>query len=53
MCKGIGSWVRHCVTSWKVAGLIPESFIGTFYSLVIFAPTVTLGVEKINRSEYR
>jgi hypothetical protein len=25
------SWLRHCATSWKIAGLIPDSVIGIFY----------------------
>jgi hypothetical protein len=25
------SWLRHCATSWKVAGLIPDSVIGIFH----------------------
>ena len=53
MCKGVDSWLRHCVTSWKVAGLIPEGFIGTFYSLGISAPPMTLWSNQTNRSEYR
>jgi hypothetical protein len=27
------SWLRHCATSWKVAGLIPDGVIGIFYFL--------------------
>jgi len=23
-------WLRHCATSWKVAGLIPDCVIGDF-----------------------
>jgi hypothetical protein len=26
-----GSWLRHCATSRKVAGSIPEGVIGIFY----------------------
>ena len=25
------SWLRHCATSWKVAGSIPDSVIGVFH----------------------
>ena len=25
------SWLRHCATSWKVTGLIPDSVIGIFH----------------------
>jgi hypothetical protein len=24
-------WLRHCATSWKVTGLIPDDVIGTFH----------------------
>jgi hypothetical protein len=26
------SWLRHCATNWKIAGLIPEKVIGTFFN---------------------
>ena len=25
------SWLRHCATSWKVAGSIPEGVVGIFH----------------------
>ena len=25
------SWLRHCATSWKVAGSIPDDVIGIFH----------------------
>ena len=25
------SWLRHCATSWKVAGSIPDGFSGIFH----------------------
>ena len=25
------SWLRHCATSWKVAGSIPDGVIGIFH----------------------
>ena len=25
------SWLRHCATSWKVAGLIPHGVIGIYH----------------------
>jgi hypothetical protein len=28
---GGGSWLRHCATSWKVTGLIPDGVTGIFH----------------------
>jgi hypothetical protein len=27
---GFCSWLRHCATSWKVAGSVPDEVIGFF-----------------------
>jgi hypothetical protein len=27
----LGSWLRHCATSWKVSGSIPDGVIGIFH----------------------
>jgi hypothetical protein len=27
----VAQWSRHCVTSWKVAGSIPDGFIEIFH----------------------
>jgi hypothetical protein len=29
------SWLRHCATSWKVVGSIPDGVTGTFIDLVL------------------
>ena len=38
------SWLRHCTTSWKVMGLIPDGVIGFFISLNPSSRTVALGL---------
>jgi hypothetical protein len=30
---GLCSWLRHCATSWKVAGSIPDGVIRIFYCI--------------------
>jgi len=30
--RRLGSWLRHCATSWKVAGSIPFGVTGIFHS---------------------
>jgi hypothetical protein len=52
MYKEVGSWLSHCATSRRIAGLIPEGFIETFYSLNLSARPITLGSNQTNRSEY-
>jgi hypothetical protein len=37
------SWLRHCATSWKVTGSIPDGVIGIFYWLNPSGHTVALG----------
>jgi hypothetical protein len=37
------SWLRHCATSRKVAGSIPDGVIGIFYSLNPSRRTMALG----------
>jgi len=45
------SWLRHCATSWKVAGSIPDGVIGIFHW---HNPSSRPGVESVsNRNEYR
>jgi hypothetical protein len=48
LCLGWGrrwhSWLRHCATSWKVAGSIPNGFIGIFHWHNPFSRTMTLGL---------
>ena len=29
------SWLRHCATSWKVAGSIPDGVIGIFFDIIL------------------
>ena len=31
MVTGAHGWLRHCATSWKAAGLIPDGVIGIFH----------------------
>jgi len=38
------SWLRHCATSRKVAGSIPDSFIGTFHWHNPSGRTMALGL---------
>ena len=38
------SWLRHCATSQKVAGSIPDSVIGIFLSHNLSGCTVALGL---------
>jgi hypothetical protein len=37
------SWLRHCTTSRKVAGSIPDGVIGIFYLQNPFGRTMVLG----------
>ena len=37
------SWLRHCATSWKVAGLIPDGVIGGFHLLKTSGSAMALG----------
>jgi hypothetical protein len=37
------SWLRHCATSWKEAGSIPDGVIGIFHSLNPSGYTMALG----------
>jgi hypothetical protein len=30
------SWLRHCTTSWKVAGSIPDGVIIIFYCMAVW-----------------
>jgi len=44
-------WLRHCATSRKVAGSIPDGVIGIFHS---FRPHYGPGVDSAsNRNEYQ
>ena len=46
------SWLRHCPTSQKVAGSIPDGVIGMFYNPS--GRTVSLGpTQPPNRNEYQ
>jgi len=38
------SWLRHCATSRKVAGSIPDSVIGIFHSQNPSGRTMALGL---------
>jgi hypothetical protein len=38
------SWLRHCATSWKVAGLIPDGVIGIFHLHNPTCRTMALGL---------
>ena len=31
------SWLRHCATSWKVAGSIPDGAIGIYFDIILLA----------------
>jgi succinylglutamate desuccinylase len=41
-CGG-ARWLRHCNTSWKVGGSIPDGITGIFHSLNPFGCTMALG----------
>ena len=48
------SWLRHCATSWKVAGSIPDGVIGFFSLTQSFRPYYGPGVDSAsNRNEYQ
>jgi hypothetical protein len=48
------SWFRNCVTSWKVAGSIPDGVTGIFHCHNTFGRTKSLGVDSAsNRKEYQ
>ena len=38
------SWLRHCATSWKVVGSIPDGFIGIFHWRNPSGHTMALGL---------
>jgi len=38
------SWLRHCATSWKVMGLIPDGVIGIFHLHNPSSHTMALGL---------
>jgi len=40
------SWLRHCATSWKVEGSIPDGVIGDFHWHNPFGLTVALGLNQ-------
>ena len=44
--SGMGwrSWLRHCATSWKVAGLIPDGVVGIFHWHNPSSHTMALGL---------
>ena len=44
MCSDVVSWLRHCATSRKVAGLIPDGVIGIFDWHNPSDLTITLGL---------
>ena len=37
------SWLRHCATTWKVTGLIPDGVLGTLHSHNPSGCTMALG----------
>jgi len=46
-------WLRHCATSWKVMGLIPNGVTGIFID-IIFRLCYDPGVDSAsNRNEYQ
>jgi hypothetical protein len=48
------SWLRHCATSWKVAGSIPDGVNGIFHWHNTSGRTMALGVDSAsNRNEYQ
>ena len=46
------SWLRHCATSRKVAGSIPDGIIGIFHWRNPSAPGVDLASNKNEYQEY-
>jgi hypothetical protein len=42
-CTWWRTWLRHCATSWKVVGSIPDSVIGIFHWRNLSGRTVALG----------
>ena len=50
--KRIKSWLRHCATSRKVAGSIPD-VIGIFIGLNLLAAMWSVGDSTSNRNECR
>jgi hypothetical protein len=56
MCQGTQwhSWLRHCATSQKVAGSIPDGVTGIFHWQNTSGRTMTLEVDSAsNRNEYQ
>jgi hypothetical protein len=48
------SWLRHCATSRKVAGSIPDGATGIFHWLKCFLPLYGPGVDSAsNKNEYQ
>ena len=47
------SWFRHCATSRKVAGSIPDGFIQIFHSHSPSGRTMALGLIQTNKNEYQ
>jgi hypothetical protein len=43
-CTRWRSWLRHCATSWKVAGSIPDGVIGIFHWQNPSGRTMALGL---------
>ena len=53
-CLLYRGWLRHCATSQKVAGSIPDGVIGIFHRHKSFWPHYGPGVDSAsNRNEYR
>jgi hypothetical protein len=47
------SWLKHCLTSWKVAGSIPDGVREFFNDLTLSAALMALGVDSAsNGNEY-
>jgi hypothetical protein len=47
------SWLRHCATSRKVAGSIPDNVIGIFYLYNPSGRTVALGlIQPLTEKKY-
>jgi len=42
----VAQWLRCCATNWKVAGLIPDGFIGIFHLYNPSDRTMALGSTK-------
>ena len=53
--SSLGFCLRHCATSWKVAGSIPDGVIGIFHWHIPFGHTMALGEvdSDSNRNEYQ